>query len=67
MQHIRRDAELSLLKAAKDEGFKQIHIAVLAWCRQPAAIQISICRVVVMALEAAFHYLFWSMPSTNHH
>lgn len=57
LQHKRRDVEPKGLKWAKDNGYKQVHIAMLAQCEQPPAAKLPACRAAMIALETAFYIL----------
>jgi hypothetical protein len=61
LQHAGRSVEPSHIKRAKDDGYKQVHSALLAWCDQPTAVQVPVFRTALVAIEAAFHLIFWPM------
>lgn len=44
LQHKRRDVEPKGLKWAKDNGYQQVHIAMLAQCEQPPAAKLPAFR-----------------------
>lgn len=57
LQHKRRDVEPKGLKWAKDNGYKQVHVAMLAQCEQPPAAKLPAFRAALIALETAFYVL----------
>lgn len=46
---------------AREDGYKITHIAPLATCPIPRASMVFPYRVLVVALEGAFSYVFWGM------
>lgn len=63
LQHKGRRVEPSLVKKAKARGYKQVHSSLLAWCSTPAPEHTPVFRTAIIALEAAFHLVFWPMNS----
>jgi hypothetical protein len=61
LQHKGRRVEPSLVKKAEAQGFKQVHCSLLAWCPTPAPAHVPVFRTAIVALEAAFHLIFWPM------
>lgn len=61
LQHRGRHVEPRWVRLAKDQGYKQVHAALLAQCEQPPAAKIPVFRTALIALEAAFHVLLWPM------
>lgn len=61
LQHKGRRVEPKHIRDAKDRGYKQVHEALLAWCDRPAAAKVPVCRTALVAIEAAFHLIFWPM------
>lgn len=61
LQHHGRRVEPAHLANAKNDGYKQVHCALLATCDTPTPEQVPVHRSVIIALEAAFHYIFWPM------
>ncbi|KAL1586460.1 hypothetical protein WHR41_05357 [Cladosporium halotolerans] len=61
LQHEGRSVEPSHVKQAKDDGYKQVHSSLLAWCNPPTAAQVPAFRTAIIAIEAALHLIFWPM------
>lgn len=61
LQHQGRRVEPHHLAKAKDDGFEQVHCALLATCEVPTPALVPVHRSVIVALEAVFHYIFWPM------
>lgn len=54
------------VKRSIDEGFKIVHKGLLCWSRMPPAAKVPIRRLVFLALEAVFNYLFWCLQPNTH-
>ncbi|KAH8722954.1 hypothetical protein GQ44DRAFT_711117 [Phaeosphaeriaceae sp. PMI808] len=61
VQHKNRRIEPSRVRDAKNQGYKQIHAALLCQCAIPAPVHVPTFRAALIAIEAAFHLIFWSM------
>lgn len=68
LQHQGRRVEPAHIKTAKDQGYKQVHSSLLAWCNVPRAAHVPVFRTALIAIEAAFHFVFWPMytPTTQY-
>jgi hypothetical protein len=51
------------VKQALDNGYKIVQKGLLVWCPIPPAADIPKLRVLFVAIEAAFGFLFWAMQS----
>lgn len=60
-QHWDRKMEPRYLRQAKDDGYKQIHVGMLATCKVPTPGLVPTYRACMVAVEAALHYVFWPM------
>ena len=59
-----RDKALSnYVNAAIQNGYEIIHKGLLVWCPIPSPANIPIFRLLFIAMETAFNFLFWSMKS----
>jgi hypothetical protein len=65
LQHKGRRVEPSHVKHAKNRGFKQVHSSLLAWCDTPSPARVPVFRTALVAIEAAFHLIFWPMYKTT--
>ncbi|KAI7195754.1 Heat shock 70 kDa protein [Hortaea werneckii] len=65
LQHKGRRVEPKYLREAKKNGWIQVHEALLAWSSRPTAAQVPAFRTAYVAIEAAFHLIFWPMPKRN--
>ncbi|KAH3913990.1 hypothetical protein HBH56_096970 [Parastagonospora nodorum] len=61
LQHKNRSVEPSRVRDAKNQGYKQIHAALLCHCPMPAPAHVPAFRTALVAIEAAFHLLLWPM------
>jgi hypothetical protein len=61
VQHKSRRVEPSRVRDAKNQGYKQIHAALLCQCPIPAPAHVPTFRTALVAIEAAFHLIFWPM------
>jgi hypothetical protein len=61
VQHRSGFMEPAQVKKAKAEGYELVHAALLAWCPVPAARYVPVHRTALIAIEAAFHLIFWPM------
>lgn len=68
LQHKGRRVEPRHVKNAKDAGYKQVLCSLLAWCDTPTPARIPVFRTAIVAIEAAFHLIFWPMynPTNNY-
>lgn len=68
LQHKGRRVEPLRLSDAKRQGYKQIRCALLAQCDTPVPAHVPAFRTAVVAIEAAFHLIFWPMytPTTRY-
>ena len=46
---------------AVEDGYKVVHKGVLCWIPIPAAAQVPIDRLLILALEGALAFIFWTM------
>lgn len=60
-QHLRREVEPVRIRDAKNEGYVEVHETLLAWCPMPPPAHVPIFRATLIAIEAAFHLVFWPM------
>lgn len=53
------------VRAALENGYKIIHKGLLVWSPIPSAADVPRFRLLFVAMEAAFSFLFWTMQSEN--
>lgn len=61
VQHKNRIVEPLRVRDAKNQGYKQVHAALLCHCPQPGPAHVPAFRTALVAIEAAFHLLLWPM------
>jgi hypothetical protein len=64
-QHLRGARDPSRVKQVKDEGYKIVHLTILAYMGIPTPPERTKSRALIRILEACFHYVFWSMWSKD--
>lgn len=52
---------------AFDAGYTITHKGLLCWIARPSAALVPVSRLLFLALEAAFAYIFWAMRSRTRH
>lgn len=66
MGNYRRGDNLpDLVQNALHEGYKIAHIGLICWISLPPVSLQPTIRVLFIALEAAFSYIFWAMRTVN--
>jgi hypothetical protein len=55
----------NFVEKALDEGYKIVHKGLLCWIPQPTAAKQPVNRLLFVALEAAFSYMFWTMKAVT--
>jgi hypothetical protein len=61
VQHKSRRVEPRWVRDAKNQGWKQVHAALLCHCPIPTPAHVPAFRTALVAIETAFHLLFWPM------
>lgn len=64
-QHLNRSTIPHLIIKAYDNGYNIVHHGLLATCAIPTAANVPNIRAVLIALEAIFHWVFWSFAQEN--
>lgn len=61
-----RDTSIpNLVREAVKDGYHIANQGLLAWCPIPSAANVPVRRLLMVALECAFTFLFWAMQSSN--
>lgn len=53
------------VEKALDEGYTMVHKGLLCWIPNPSAAKVPVNRLLFVALEAAFAYMFWAMKGVK--